>query len=55
MTDRRFIRHQHIDSQGAKIMVQCRFCRHNEELNKYTHVAPCGCVGPSRYVHRQCL
>ena len=55
MTDRRFINHQHLDSGGARLKVECRFCTHKEEYNRFQHVAPCGCSGSSRYVHRRCL
>ena len=55
MTDRRFLRHQHIDSNGGRMRVECRFCRSKEEYNKFRYVAPCGCMEPNRYVHRRCL
>lgn len=37
------------------LSVDCRFCRLVQKYDKYDHVAPCGCVGNTRYVHRQCL
>lgn len=35
--------------------MHCRFCNSKQKYDKYDHVAPCGCAGYTRYVHRDCL
>lgn len=55
MTDRRFINQQNLNEKGVLLSVDCRFCRLIQKYDKYAHVAPCGCAGATRYVHRDCL
>lgn len=52
MTDRRFINHHNLDQRGSLMEVHCRFCNSKQKYDKYDHVAPCGCAGFTRYVHR---
>lgn len=55
MTDRRFIHQHNLNHDGKLIRVTCRFCHATNDFDRYKHVAPCGCAGNTRYVHKRCF
>lgn len=55
MTDRRFVKQHLYDSQGNRLVVECRFCRATEVHDRHYFIAPCQCEEPNKYVHNRCV